>query len=202
MQDQLLKIAPQQQQVQYYSGTPVDLGVRIGTGLLVTLVVNKLPLLAAGSLCFPLWWPIYKAWWQNQKLRSQYRLSPSPCHSCLLILAVTVSSSNLFLPSPFSVPKKMSQRSSYKRLSAAYVYLGLPVAASNIAGYGEVLIPGMVGGRLAIDSTKACMHIHRVVAIAVVATGIRLDMYVYEDTVTQQRLATRPCLVAPWSSVF
>lgn len=71
--DQLLKIAPQQQQVQYYSGTPVDLGVRIGTGLLLTLVANKFTLLAAGTLSYPLWWPIYKAWWQNQKLRSQYR---------------------------------------------------------------------------------------------------------------------------------
>lgn len=71
--DQLLKITPQQQQVQYYNGTPVDLGVRVGTGLVLTIAASKLPLLAAGTLCYPLWWPVYKAWSQNQKLRSQYR---------------------------------------------------------------------------------------------------------------------------------
>ncbi|DBA97423.1 TPA: hypothetical protein ACH3X1_015142 [Trebouxia sp. C0004] len=71
--DQLLKVVPQQQQVQYYGGTPVDLGVRVGTGLVLTIAASKLPLLAAGTLCYPLWWPIYKAWSQNQKLRSSYR---------------------------------------------------------------------------------------------------------------------------------
>ena len=82
MQEELLKVAPQQQQVQYYSGTPVDVGVRLGTGLLLTIVANKVPLLAAGALCYPLWWPIYKAWWQNQKLRSQYRYLPIGACSC------------------------------------------------------------------------------------------------------------------------
>lgn len=77
LQDQLLKLAPQPQQIQYYGGTPVDLGVRVGTGLVLTLAASKVPLLAAGTLFYPLWWPIYKAWSQNQKLRSQYKCAPA-----------------------------------------------------------------------------------------------------------------------------
>lgn len=76
LQEQLLKLVPQQQQIQYYGGTPVDLGVRVGTGLVLTLAASKIPLLAAGTLFYPVWWPIYKAWSQNQKLRSQYRFVP------------------------------------------------------------------------------------------------------------------------------
>ena len=73
VQDQLLKVVPQQQQVQYFAGTPVDLGVRVGTGLVLTIAASKIPVLAAGTLFYPLWWPLYKAWSQNQKLRSSYR---------------------------------------------------------------------------------------------------------------------------------
>lgn len=73
VQDQLLKVVPQQQQVQYFGGTPVDLGVRVGTGLVLTIAASKIPVLAAGTLFYPLWWPLYKAWSQNQKLRSSYR---------------------------------------------------------------------------------------------------------------------------------
>ena len=72
LQEQLLKLVPQQQQIQYYGGTPVDFGVRVGTSLVVTLAASKIPLLAAGTLFYPFWWPIYKAWAQNQKIR-QYR---------------------------------------------------------------------------------------------------------------------------------
>ena len=89
LQEQLLKIVPQRQQVQYYNGTPVDLGVRVGTGLLLTLVANKFTLLAAGTISYPLWWPIYQAWWQNQKLRSQYRLLPLRCSLLPGSLAIT-----------------------------------------------------------------------------------------------------------------
>ena len=73
MQDQLLKLYPQSQQIKYYSGAAVDLGVRLGTGLVATIATSKIPLLASLTLSYPLWWPVYQAFWQNQKLRSQYR---------------------------------------------------------------------------------------------------------------------------------
>lgn len=71
--DQLLKLYPQSQQIKYYSGAAVDLGVRLGTGLVATIATSKIPLLASLTLSYPLWWPVYQAFWQNQKLRSQYR---------------------------------------------------------------------------------------------------------------------------------
>ncbi len=58
----------------------MDLGVRVGTGLVLTIAASKIPLLAAGTLCYPLWWPVYKAWSQNQKLRSSYRWALLTCY--------------------------------------------------------------------------------------------------------------------------
>ena len=59
--------------------------MRAGTGLLLTLATQKLPLLAAGTLTYPIWWPVYKAYWQNQKLRSQYRFVTRTLWTALLV---------------------------------------------------------------------------------------------------------------------
>lgn len=100
LQEQLLKLVPQQQQIQYYGGTPVDFGVRVGTSLVVTLAASKIPLLAAGTLFYPFWWPIYKAWAQNQKIR-QYRYvcvqkaASQNCHGLLMYLLLLLLCSNI-----------------------------------------------------------------------------------------------------------
>ena len=69
--DRVLPVIPFSMQADFFSGGPTQAVQRWGASLALTVILNKLALLAATSLTWPLWWPWAQAAVKNYGMRKQ-----------------------------------------------------------------------------------------------------------------------------------
>lgn len=104
VQEQVMSITPTSEQVRFFLSDVAVLVQNVGIGILATALLFKVPAATAGTLTFPIWWPLLRAANRNLSVRSSARSGLLSRNTAALCLRALLSTPPLSPPLSLSPP--------------------------------------------------------------------------------------------------